>query len=108
MSKFLLTLSFAALLLTGASIRAHPISAQSQSGEQSKATKTVAGKVASIASDGHSFGLEVGQGTAKQTMQFVLDENAKIRGQVKVGTAVTVEYAVEGGQNTALAITAQA
>jgi carbonic anhydrase/acetyltransferase-like protein (isoleucine patch superfamily) len=42
-------------------------------------------------------------------MQFVTDKNTKVEGQVHVGTTVTVAYqAVEGGENLALAITAQA
>ena len=79
-----------------------------QSGQQSEhATKTVTGKVASIGNGGTSFALEVNGGDAKQTMQFVLDKTAKVQGNVKVGTPVTVEYAVEQGQNLALSVTAQ-
>jgi len=52
--------------------------------------------------------LEVNEGSNKQTMQFVVDKNAKVQGKVGVGSDVTVEYtAMEGGQNLALSITAQ-
>jgi hypothetical protein len=82
-------------------------SAQSQPAQQTRVTKTVAGKIASIGSDGRSFGLEVDQSGGKQTMQFIVDEHAKIQGKVTVGSPVTVEYAVEAGQNRALTISGQ-
>ena len=108
MKKFLVSASLAGLLLlAGASTWTSYISAQTQPEEQSKATKTIAGKVTSIGPDGRSFGLEVDQNGQKQTMQFVVDKNSKIQGQVKVGTPVTVEYAMEGVQNLALMITSQ-
>jgi hypothetical protein len=103
MRKLLLSLSLAGLMLTGASTWAHATVDQSQQ----QSTRTVAGKVTSIGNNGHSFGLEVNQGSSKSTMQFVVDKNAKIVGAVRVGTAVTVEYALEQGQNVALTVTAQ-
>jgi len=63
--------------------------------------------VTSIGNDGRSFALEVEQDGQKQTMQFVLDKAAKVQGRVTVGTPVTVEYAMDGGQNLALTITGQ-
>ncbi len=113
MRKFLLTASLAGLLLTAGAVWVHAISPQDtpgQRGRQSEqATKMVTGKVTSIGNGGHSFALEVNaSGGDKQTMQFVVDKNAKVEGNVKVGTDVAVEYqAMEGGQNLALSITAQ-
>jgi len=111
MQKFLLSASLAALLsFAGASISTLAAAAQSspaQPSQQSKATKTVAGTVKSISNDGHAFGLEVNQNGGKQTMQFVVDRNAKIQGRITIGSAVTVEYAVESGQNMALTISGQ-
>jgi hypothetical protein len=109
MRKFLLSASLAGLLLTAFSVRTHAVSPQSSSGRQSEeATKMVSGKVTSIGNGGHSFALEVNEGSDKQTMQFVVDKNAKVQGTVKVGSDVTVEYtAMEGGQNLALSIAAQ-
>jgi hypothetical protein len=109
MQKFFVSAFFAGLLLVaGSSIWTNATLAQSQPAQQVKATKTIAGKIASIGSDGHSFGLEVDQGGGKQTMQFVVDKNAKIQGKVTVGSPVTVEYAIERGQNLALTISGQA
>jgi hypothetical protein len=109
MQKFFLSASLAGLLLlAGCPICTHATLAQSQPAQQAKVTKTITGKIASIGSDGHSFGLEVDQGGGKQTMQFIVDKNAKIRGKVTVGSPVTVEYAIEQGQNLALTISGQA
>ena len=110
MRKFLLSASLAGLLLTAGSVWVHAIPPQNSPGEQSQAaTKMVTGKVTSIGNGGHSFALEVNAGGGdKQTMQFVVDKNAKVQGSVKVGTDVTVEYqAMENGQNLALTIAAQ-
>ena len=110
MRKLLLFASLAGLLLTAIPIRTHALSPQNSPGQQSeKATQKVTGKVTSIGNGGHSFALEVNEGNDKQTMQFVVDKNAKVQGRVGVGTDVTVEYtAMEGGQNLALSITANA
>lgn len=106
MRKLLLSASLAGLLLTGVSVWAP--TASPQAGQQSHpATKMVTGKIASIGNGGTSFALEVGTGNANQTMQFVLDKTTKVQGRVGVGTPVTVEYAVEQGQNVALSVTAQ-
>jgi hypothetical protein len=110
MRKFLLSASLAGLLLTAVSVRTHAVSPQSSSDQQQteQATQKVTGKVTSIGNGGHSFALEVNEGTNKQTMQFVVDKNAKVQGKVGVGTDVTVEYtAMQGGQNLALSISAQ-
>ncbi len=107
MSKLIVTLSLAGLLLTSVSVCAYSSSAQSQSDQRSVATKTVAGKVTSIGGDGHSFSLEVSGGATNQTMQFVVDKSAKVQGALRVGTPVSVDYAVVDGQNVALTITAQ-
>jgi len=109
MRKFLLFASLAGLLLTAIPVRTHAIAPQNSSEQQNeKATQKVTGKVTSIGNGGHSFALEVNEGTDKQTMQFVVDKNAKVEVKVGVGTDVTVEYtAMEGGQNLAVSIAAQ-
>jgi hypothetical protein len=106
--KLLYSISLASLLVIGLHARAQPIQTQSDSGKQSEpATKSVAGKVTSIGDSGTSFALEV-DGNNKQTMQFVVNKNTQLRGQVKVGTLVAVEYQpAEGGQNLAVTITAR-
>jgi len=111
MHKLLLTASFAGLLLTAGSVwaRATPRQKTEEPTQQAPAaTKMVSGKVTAIGNGGQSFALEVNSGADKQTMQFVVDKNAKVEGKVTVGTQVAVAYeAMEGGQLRAVSITAQ-
>jgi len=89
---------------------------QAQSEKQTpQSTKSVAGKVAAIGSGGTSFTLDVTGGgsdkdsSGKNTMNFVVDDHTQVKGQVRQGTAVTVEYqAMQNGQLLAVTITAQA
>jgi hypothetical protein len=105
---FLASLSLAGLISAGASARAQPIPTAPQSGQQSQqATKSVAGTVVSIGDKGRAFALEVNEGGKKQTLQFVVDQETQVQGQVKVGTAVKVEYVAMADQNVAKIITAQ-
>ncbi len=114
--KFLCGISVASLLTLGISsaANANPSKAQAQSEKQTQQpTKSVAGKVAAIGNGGTSFTLEVsGGGSDKDTaknMDFVVDKNTQVKGQVKQGTAVTVEYqAMANGQLLAVSIMAQA
>jgi hypothetical protein len=70
----------------------------------------VSGKVASIGNGGTSFTLQVNGGDAdKNTLNFLVDKNTRVQGQVKQGTAVTVQYqATKNGDLLAVSITAQA
>jgi len=106
--------SLVGLLVLGLSPRADSTS-QKQSGQSDRQTqqqtlKSVSGKVASIASGGGSFTVEVAGGNSdKRTMQFVVSRETRVQGDVKTGTAVMVEYqAMENGQNLAVSVTAQA
>lgn len=106
--KLLFSVSLAGLILLGVSPRAHSLSLQSQSGQQSEQAKSVSGKVTAIGDSGHSFSMEVNEGGSKHTMEFVVDKNTQIQGRVTVGATATVEYQPsEGGQNVALSITVQ-
>jgi ribosomal protein S1 len=109
MRKVLLSASLLGLLMyAGASARTQPIPTAPQGGQQSQqATKSMAGTVASIGDNGRSFALEVKDGSNKQTVQFVLDQNTQVQGTVKVGTPVTVQYVAMNDQNVAKSITAQ-
>jgi hypothetical protein len=103
--KLLYCSSLAGLLVVGMQARAHPVHMQSDSGKQSApATKSVAGKVTSIGNSGTSFAVEV-EGSSKQTIEFVVNKNTQVQGQVKVGTLVAVDYQpTDGGQNLAVSI----
>ena len=108
--KFLLnaSLAMAGLILVGLSASTLPALTAPQSGQQSQQdTKSVVGTVSSIGNNGHSFAVEVNQGGAKETVQFVVDKDTQVQGQVKVGTSVMVEYVAMADQNVARTITAQ-
>jgi Domain of unknown function (DUF5666) len=109
--KSLFAVSIAGLLVLGAaySARGQYNSGQAQSEKQQPATKSVAGKVATIGNGGTSFTLEPTGGAEKNALNFVVDKNTQVKGQVKQGTMVTVEYQpMEDGQLLAVSITAQA
>jgi hypothetical protein len=79
---------------------------ESQPKQHNEQNKTTAGKVTDIASDKKSFTLEVTDGTAKHTIQFVLDANTQVQGKVSVGTDATVEFQpTPDGKNLAVVIT---
>ena len=106
--KFLVGASLAGLMVLGAATQAYPLSAQSQSGQQSEQAKSVAGKVTAIGTDQRSFSMEVDEGGSKHTMQFVLDGNTQVQGRVGAGTTATVQYQPsQDGKNLALSITPQ-
>jgi ribosomal protein L21E len=110
MRKFLLSVSLfsAGVMLAGASARTQPIVApQSNEQQTEKATKSVSGTVVSIGDKGRSFVVEVNDGDKKQTVQFVVDQENQVQGQVKVGTPVKVEYVAKADQNVARTVTPQ-
>ena len=107
--------AIAGLMSLSAALFVHSVRAQSQSDrsdkQEQKATKLVSGKVIKVWNSGHSLSVEVA-GENKNTtefVEFVVDRNTRVHGQVREGTAVTLEYqAMESGQNLAVSITAQA
>jgi hypothetical protein len=117
--KLVLCAAISGVALLGFHSRSWTASAQSQSNQtgaqdqtqgKNQASKAISGKVASIGTGGHSFTLQVGNGgaTDAQTVDFVVNENTQVQGQVKVGTLVTVEYQViASGEKVALSVTAQ-
>jgi hypothetical protein len=103
--KLFYSIPLIALLMLGWQARAQPDPTQSASGKQTEPnTKSVAGKVTSIGNSGTSFAVEV-DGSQKATMEFVVNKNTQVQGQVKVGTLVAVDYQPTGnGQNLAVSI----
>jgi hypothetical protein len=106
--KFLCSASLAGLVFAGIAAHARPIPQQESQPKQrnEQNNKTASGKVTDIASDKRSFTLEVSDGSAKRTMQFVLDGNTQVQGKVSVGTDATVEFQpTPDGKNLAVVIT---
>lgn len=108
--KLLATAALASLLVMGAPgmLQGQQNQAQGQQSQEQQATKSVNGKVTGITNQGHSFTVE-SEGGNKQTMEFVVDKNTQVQGQVKVGTLVTVDYQpMQGGQNLCIRVAARA
>lgn len=107
--KIFTGVAVAGLLSMGTAISVLPASAsQAAAKQEQQSTKSVSGKVSNIGNGGHSFSLEV-TGENKNTMNFVVDKNTQVNGQVREGTTVTVEYHPDdNGQNVAVSVTAQA
>jgi hypothetical protein len=112
--KLLVGVAVACLMGLSATHSVHSVSAQSQSDQsdkqEQKATKSVSGKVIKIGDRGHSLSVEVAESkNITEFVEFVVDRNTRVNGQVREGTAVTIEYrAMESGQNLAVSVTAQA
>jgi len=81
--------------------------------EQTPATQSVSGKIASVAKD--SFTLTVGgsqtsagqnltQQAEPKTMTFMVDKNTAIEGKLKVNANAEVTYREEGGKNIAVSV----
>jgi hypothetical protein len=108
--KLFVAVAIASLMSAGIALSAHSVQSQPDRSDkqEQKATKSISGKITNIGNGGHSFTLEVA-GANNKTIDFVVDKNTQVNGQVKQGTAVTVEYqAMENGQNLAVTVTANA
>lgn len=114
MRKVIAPILFAVVMMLGmtALSPAQPLpvsrTAVPQAQQQNHATKTITGKVLTVASSGLAFSVETGDGPARQTMQFVVDKNTQVHGKVTTGTVAKVEYrSGTGGENVAVSVTAQ-
>jgi len=58
------------------------------------------GKIASIGDA--TFSLEVATGQERKTIEFLVDEDTKVEGKLKVGSQATVEYRAADGKNIAI------
>ena len=100
-----LVLAIAVCALVPASVVATTVSAQ-----QTPATQTVSGKIASVEKD--SFTLTVASEKSNldesragtKTMTFHIDQNTAIEGTLKVGANADVTYRQEGGKNIAISV----
>jgi hypothetical protein len=96
------------VLVIGSQLTARSVHPQSEMAKQSKpATRSVKGKIISIADTGTSFAVEL-EGTNNETMEFLLNNRTQVQGKVKIGMLVAVDYEpIEEGQNLALNIAAR-
>ena len=115
------TLRFTLAILAGAILvvaawglppATHGSSQPALAAEQTPATQSVSGKIASVAKD--SFTLTVGgsqtagqhltQQAEPKTMTFMVDKNTAIEGKIKVNANAEVTYREEGGKNIAVSV----
>src|SRR5215467_11691118 len=81
--------------------------------EQTPATQSVSGKIASVAKDSFtltvagsqtSAGHQLTQQAEPKTMTFFIDKNTAIEGKLKVNANAEVTYREEGGKNIAVSV----
>lgn len=103
--KFMLRLALASALVFSAGVLSQTVWSQAQPGQQqqqAKQTKSVSGKVTSVAPGGRAFTMDVKAGNQDRTMQFVVDKRTQVQGHVTTGTQADVVYVSDQGQNVAL------
>jgi hypothetical protein len=64
--------------------------------------QSLSGKIASI--EDTAFALEVAKGKEVSTVQFLVDDQTKVEGQLTVGARATVEYRSNAGNNIAVRV----
>jgi hypothetical protein len=81
--------------------------------EAAPQTKSVTGKIASVAknsftltvgSSASSLGQQLQQQTAPKTMNFLIDKNTTIEGKLQVGATADVTYREDNGNNIAISV----
>lgn len=108
--KILCSAALGGLLVLGSASFARSTDAQNAPGGKPSqaATKSVTGKVTSIGDQGKSFAMEVNDGSNKRTMEFVIDKNTQVEGQVRTGATVLVDYQpTDSGQNLCVRVATQ-
>ena len=76
-----------------------PLTAQPTSRTRPTQNGSVTGKISSIGDA--SFSVEVKKGPNLVTVEFLIDDETKIVGKLEIGSAATVDYRTDGGNNIA-------
>ncbi len=63
-------------------------------------TQSVSGKISSIGDA--AFALDVAKGNKMNTIHFLVDDQTKVEGKLRLGAHATVEYRLNGGNNLAV------
>jgi Domain of unknown function (DUF5666) len=105
--KILFGGSLLGLMTLGMATRVQSVHAQDTAKQTEPATKSISGKVTAIGNSGTSFSLTP-EGSSKDTIEFTVNTSTQVKGQLKVGTMVAVEYQpAANGQNLAVSVTAR-
>jgi len=62
-------------------------------------TQSASGKIASVGDA--QFTMSLGKDQDRKDLQFVIDDNTKVDGQLSVGAQATVDFKLDGGKNIA-------
>lgn len=62
-------------------------------------TQSASGKIASVGDA--QFTMSIGKDQDRKDLQFVIDENTKVDGELSVGAQATVDFKLDGGKNIA-------
>jgi uncharacterized protein DUF5666 len=65
-------------------------------------TQSLSGKISSVGDA--EFSVDVQKDQDVNTVQFLVDENTKVEGKLKVGAHATVEYRTNDGKNVAIRV----
>jgi hypothetical protein len=65
-------------------------------------TQSASGRIASVVDA--EFTITVGKDQDKKQLQFVVDNNTKVDGQLSVGAQATVDFKLDSGKNVAIHI----
>jgi len=65
-------------------------------------TQSASGKIASVGEA--EFTITVGKDQDKKQIEFVVDSNTKVDGQLSVGAQATVDFKLDSGKNVAIHI----
>ena len=76
-----------------------PLTAQPTSRTRPAQNGSVTGRISSIGDA--SFSVEVKKGPDLVKVEFLIDDETKIVGKLEVGSAATVDYRTDGGNNIA-------
>jgi hypothetical protein len=62
-------------------------------------TQSASGKIASVGDA--QFTMSIGKDQDRKDLQFVIDDNTKVDGQLSVGAQATVDFKLDGEKNIA-------
>jgi hypothetical protein len=87
------------LLCFTVSVWSSPLDDLHAKGSKMPETQSASGKIASVGEA--QFSISIGKDQDKKDLQFVIDENTKVDGQLTVGAQATVDFKLDGGKNIA-------
>jgi hypothetical protein len=96
------TLATLFLLCFTVAVWSSPLDERGATPSRMPETQSASGKVASVGDS--QFTITVGKDQDKKELQFVIDSNTKVDGQLSVGAQATVDFKLDSGKNIAIHI----